>query len=138
LIKLAFGPGYQAALKIANVGGTLQDITAYTTSVNLTTSRDEIDVTTMGATYKNWLAGLQDASLETEGIHDPAVAAILFPLGTAASTNFEYGPQGTASGAEKYSGTCVRGDYNIPAGIEDAVTYVCAFHIKGTVTRGTF
>jgi predicted secreted protein len=124
-------------LKVTNVAGGTVDITQYTTSINMTTSRDEVDITTMGATYRNWLAGLQDASLETEGIYEPTVDAILFALGTAASLNFWYYPQGTASGNIVFSGTCTRGDYNIPASIDDAVTYTCAFHIKGSVTRAT-
>lgn len=135
---MAFGHGKDAAFSVATVAGTLTDISAYVTSVKLNTGRDEADITALGASYKNFLAGVQDASIDVEGIYDPTVDAILFALGTATSTTWTYGPQGTASGSVKFSGTALRGDYNIPTSVSDAVTWDANFHVKGAITRGTF
>lgn len=135
---MAFGHGKDAVFKLANVAGSTVDISSYVTSVTLTTDRDEVDVTTLGATYRDFLAGIQDATLDIEGVWDPTPHAQLFALGTASGMYWEYAPQGTASGKIKLSGSATRGAYDMPTSVDDAVTFTCAFHVKGAVTSGTY
>lgn len=116
---------------------TLRDISNTITSVDYPTDRDEADVTTLGATHRDFIPGVQDASINIEGVWDPTVDGYLDALGTATGSAFEYYPQGTASGKIKYSGSALRKAYNRPTSVDDAVTYTCDFHIQGAVTRAT-
>lgn len=126
---MAFGQGRLAVFKLANVAGSTVDISTYLTAVTLTQDRDEVDVTTLGDTYRDFLAGIQDATIDLEGIFDPTINTQLHALGTANGVYWEYAPQGTASGAVKLSGSAIRGSYDMPSSVDDAVTFSCALHV---------
>ena len=58
-----------------------------------------------------FLPSVENSRVSVRGLFDDTAssgpAAVLGPLGThATAVDFEYGPEGTASGAVKYSGTC--------------------------------
>lgn len=135
---MSFGHGKDAGFLITTVAGATVDISQYLTSVSFTQERDEVDVTCLGATYKNFIGGVQDASISVEGVWDPTLDGYLRALGTASGGSWAYGPQGTASGKTKFGGSAMRGAYNTPTDVGSAVTFTCDFHVQGAVTAGTF
>lgn len=57
-------------LKDASVTVDGSDISAYVSEVTIETSRDEVEVTTMGAVNKEFLAGLGDATITLKVVQD--------------------------------------------------------------------
>lgn len=132
---MSYGASKDAALKIANVTGTLTDITAYLTSVDFSQSGNVIDTTTFGDAWKEYIRGQADLTFSVEGIYDPLMGTILFNLGTAGAGAWEYYPQGTASGKQRYGGSALMTAYSAPASLDEAVTFAAEFQVTagGTV-----
>jgi hypothetical protein len=94
-------------------GGVLTNISTSVDEVELPEELDLLDVTTFGATSKQYIVGFADAKLSIGGPWDRTTAQMLGALkaafrdGTLASATFEYGPEGNASGDVRYTGECV-------------------------------
>src|SRR6478609_9585089 len=63
------------------------DLSAWAQKVAVETTRDQVDVTAMGATYKVSLAGLGDAKINVTFFSDFAASATYATLATLATTN---------------------------------------------------
>ena len=139
---MATGHSRDAVLKIDNPAGTLTDISTDVTGVTFAGPKGVVDVTTFGDNYRDYLAGVADATLELEGIYDPAAGkagSILAVLahGTATQTvSWEYHPQGTASGKPKLSGEALVTNFTAPSALDEAVTFGASLQNTGTVTVG--
>lgn len=96
-----------------------------------------MDVTTLALTDKTYIGGLKDATVSFEGIFEPAVDAEL-NADLAASATFEIGPQGSGSGAVKWSGSAILTRYNIPLAVSDAGKFTGEMQVTGGVTVGTY
>lgn len=133
---MAFGPGKDAVLKIGNVSGTLTDISAYLTSATAPSlDAATAEVTTLGNAYRAFIRTVVDpGTVSVEGIYDPFIGTLLFNLGTATERAFEYHPQGTATGKQKFTGSALLSSFEIPSGFEDAVTFSGEFQLTGAVT----
>lgn len=132
---IAFGHGKDMAVKLDNVSGSLVDISAYVSSATFSYEGEVADVSVLGAVGHTFVRGLTNGNVSFEGPFDPFIGTLLFNLGTAGATqSFEVHPQGTASGKQKYSGECRLTSYEVPGGIEDAVTWSAEFQIDGAVT----
>lgn len=78
-------------LKDADVSVSDVDISDHVSSVTINTERDQVDVTSMGATNKESLAGLGDATITLEVFQDFAASELdstMWPLSTT-DTPFE-------------------------------------------------
>ncbi len=136
---MAFGHGSKAVFKLDNSGGTLTDISAYVTSVGFSPKADTVEVSTLGDTAKDYIAGLKDATISIEGPFDPTVDAILnAALGASATKSFEYGPQGSTTGNVKYTGEAICTGYEISTGMDGAGTFSAELQVSGAITRGTY
>lgn len=143
MVIIAVGAAKNAAFKIGQLvsAGTLLDISSEVTAVNFTVEGNAIDVSTLGSTFKSYINGLKDAKASVEGIYDATGASgtMLFNLGTSlVPYAFEYGPQGTASGAPKFSGSAIVVSYSAPASLDNAVTFSAEIQCTGAVSRGTY
>lgn len=136
---MGFSHGKDAFFQLDNAGGTLQNLTAYILSIKMPREIDMAETSTMGTSAKTYVAGMSDATISLEGRFDPTVDAHFAGLlGLAASQSFEYGPQGNAGGAVKYSGECRCSSYEPDADIGDMVGWSAELQCTGPVTRGTF
>jgi predicted secreted protein len=136
---MAFGAGTASVFKITQ-GGSAQfgfDLSPYITSVDADWPVDEIDVTTLGQNYKQFLAGFQDATFTIEGIWDPTADAVMFNLRGGTAGPWRYYPQGTASTKVYYQGTAVVTNYSPPTDVNEAVTFTLELHNSGALTRNT-
>lgn len=76
----------KVVLKTATVVVNSVDITDHVSQVTIETERDEVDVTAMGATNKEILAGLGDATITVTVFQDFAageIDATMWPLSTS-------------------------------------------------------
>jgi hypothetical protein len=136
---MAFKHGKNASFKVDNSGGTLTDISSYLNEVSLPRSIETGETTSFGNSAKTYLVGLSDATLSVSGTWDATLDAHLAGIiGQAASVSFEYGPEGTGTGAIKYTGEAFLTSFETSSPVADVVTFSAEFQVTGTITRGTF
>lgn len=136
---MAYSAGKNIVFKVTSVPGTLTDISAYLTNVTgPSVDGQTAETSTLGDTFKEYIRTQTDAgAISIEGIHDPTVGTLLFAMSTAAAAAFELYPQGSASGAQKFSGNALVTSYESGGGIDDAVTFSAELQITGAPTMGT-
>lgn len=136
---MAFKHGKNTVFKVDNSGGTLTDISSYLNSVTLPRSVETGETTSFGNSAKTYIVGLSDSTLSVDGTWDATVDAHLAGvLGQDASLTFEYGPEGSGSGAIKYTGECYLTSFETSSPVADVVKFSAEFQVTGTVTRTTF
>ncbi|MBT9177503.1 MAG: hypothetical protein DDT20_01837 [Firmicutes bacterium] len=125
-------------LGTAATPGTPTAISAFLTSVSLPFSVDTGETTTLGATAKTYLAGLEDATISLEGKFHATVDAHLNGIRRRADVAFVYGPAGSAAGSPRYSGTCMLTSYDVEGGVDDVATFSAELQVSSSVVRGTW
>lgn len=136
---MAFNHGKSAVFKLDNSSGVLTDISSYLTDVSLPLNADTAEVTTLGDSSKEYLAGLKDATISIEGKWDPTVDAILeAALGASLTKTFEYGPAGSTTGNVKYTGECICTSHEVTTGVDGAAEFSAELQVTAGVTRTTF
>lgn len=118
-------------------------LTTFLTNINLGLSGDVAETSAMGDEAKSYISGLTDGTISLAGWFDPTavsgVDTVLFAaLGSETALAFEYGPQGTGTGAVKYTGNAFVTSYAATTPIEDTVQFTAELQITGAVTRGTY
>ena len=127
-----------------DTGGTQRDLSAYITDVRgLPGPRTLNEVTALGDSGAKFIPGLQDVVITLNGIFDDTATsgpdAVLGPLRTHTSAvDYEYGPEGTATGDVKYSGTCWVITYDLRSRVGNRVEWSASLQAQGTVTRGAY
>lgn len=115
-----------------------------TLSTNLTAinfgdlDADVAETSTMGDTWREYIAGLKNGTFDVEGIHDTTPGTLLPAMLGGTAAPFTYAPQGTASGNVKITGRCILTGYSAPSGINDAVTFAASFQMSGAGTIGAY
>ncbi len=134
-----------AVVKIDTSGGVLTDVSTYCNSASLERELEENDITTFGATSRQFIAGFANGSFNVGGPwsreSDTFFSAIFTAMraGTLATVSFEYGPEGEASGDIKYSGELVMNTYSgANAEIDNPQEWEAEFRISGNLTTGTY
>jgi len=127
---MAFKHGSKAIFKVGNPTAT--DISQYVSSVSISRSADTAEVTTLGDTSKEYIAGLKDATISVEGYLDAAVNTTLSGLLGQDGTMFEYLPQGGTT--PKISGACICTSYEPSTAVDGAGTFSAEFQVTGDVT----
>ena len=90
-----------------------------------------------------FLPNVENSRVSVRGLFDdtasPEPDEVLGPLGIhATAVDFEYGPEGMASGATKYSGTCWTRNYESRSRVGRLEAWQASIHVEGTVARGTY
>lgn len=119
------------------------NLTAYLTAVDFPQSVDVAETSTMGSEAKSYLSGMSDATISIAGRYDSTAStgpdAVLNGLvGGDTATTFEYGPEGSANGKVKYSGSCFLTGYSVSSPVEDIVAFTAEFQVTGAITKGTY
>ena len=135
---MAFVHGKDSVFKLDNASGSLTDISAYINNVDFPQTADVAETSVLGATNKTFIVGLKDASLSVTGLWDATADAIFGAVvGQSSTLSFEYSPEGTGSGAVKYTGEAICTGYTKTSAVADVVGYSAEFQVTGAVTRGT-
>lgn len=135
--------GKGAVFSLDDSSGSLRALTSYVNSVSFSRDVDTAETTTFGDDDKEYIVGLRGAELSIEGNYDSAASTgpdtvIPGTLGSATALDWEYGPEGSASGKTKYSGTGFVTAYETSAEIGDKVGFSASIQITGAVTKGTY
>jgi len=134
---MAFGAGTAAKIFVSAATGLDTDLSPYVTKIDMKTSVDEIEVTTLGNTERQYVTGFKSATISGEGVWDPTADNVLFGQRGATANTVRYSPQGTATGKIFYSGAAVLTDYSPPTDVQNAVTFTWAYRVTNGLTRGT-
>jgi len=135
---MAFVHGKDSVFKLDNASGSLTDISAFINNVDFPETADVAETTVLGKDNKTYIVGLKDATISIGGLFDSTLDAILgVVLGQSATLSFEYSPEGTGSGAIKYTGECILTNYAISSPVGDVVAYSADLQVSDAVTRGT-
>lgn len=135
---MAFVHGSDSVFKLDNSGGSLTDISSYVNNVDFPQTADVAETTTLGASNKTYIVGLKDATISLSGLWDATADAIFGAVvGQSATLSFEYSPEGTGSGAVKYTGEAIMTSYSKSSPVGDVVGYSADLQVTGAVTRGT-
>lgn len=135
---MAFVHGSDSVFKLDNSGGSLTDISSYVNNVDFPQTADVAETTTLGASNKTYIVGLKDATISLSGLWDATADAIFGAVvGQSATLSFEYSPEGTGSGAIKYTGEAIMTNYAKSSPVGDVVGYSADLQVTGAVTRAT-
>lgn len=134
---MAFAHGSNAVFKVDNSSDVLTDISSYVKSVSFPRTIETAETTTLGKTAKCYIAGLEDATISIEGPFDPTLDALLDGI-RRTEVDFEYGPQGSDSGAVKYTGKCILTSYEATTGVDGVGSYSAEFQVTDAITRSTY
>jgi hypothetical protein len=119
------------------------NLTTFLDSADLSQDGDVAETSTMGVEAKTFIPGLTSGKISLGGKYDPTAATgpdatINALMGSDTASTFEYGPQGSATGAVKYSGSGFFTGYDISAPVGGVVAFKASFQISGAITKGTF
>jgi hypothetical protein len=136
-------PGAGASLKIGDAANVLTEVATWLESISNSGDADELDGTVFvpGATVatKITLFGAVNRSMSISGRWDAAAETFFNSISGLQNRNYEYGPEGTAVGKTKISGTLNVGIWNGPG--DQNVNGVIGFTLELRVnsrTVGTF
>jgi hypothetical protein len=141
---MTFFDSSKSRFLIDDTGGTQRDLSLYITEVNgLPGVRVLRELTGMSDSGAMYVPDVENSRIALRGLFDDTASsgpdAVLGPLNTHASAvDFEYGPEGNASGDVRYSGTCWVRSYELRSRVGRLVAWVASMQVEGTVTRGTY
>ena len=136
-------PGAGASLKIGSSTNVLTEVATWLESISNSGDADELDGTvfTPGAVVANKITifGAVNRAMSLSGRWDPAAETFFNSISGLTGRNYEYGPEGTATGKTKISGTLNVGIWNGPG--DQNVNGVIGFTLElrvNTRVVGTF
>lgn len=141
---MSFVHGKGAVFSLDDSGGTLRNIKIYLNSVTgLPGARALSEVTAFGDDGTKSIPSLANVQFSIGGHYDATattgVATVLNGLRTATATStFEYGPAGSASGALKVTGEAWMTEYTIDASVSERVPIAASFQVEGVPTLTTY
>jgi len=142
---MAKSHGRTAYFSIEDSGGsTLRNISGDLTNVDHQEDVDIPDTSALGDSARGYeVVGLIGNSFSISGHVNPAATTgahtVLSGLvGLAGTVGYEYGPQGNASGATKYSGEARLTSYSLSTPVDGVSTFSASFVVDGAVGKGTF
>ena len=141
---MAFVHGRNAFIQLDNSAGTLTSLTSIANEVTYSLSLDTAETSVFGTSAKSYITGQNDATISISGLFDQTTATTIvgaidaLVAGTLASLKWVFGPQGSATGAKKFSGTAIVTSYEIGAPVGDVVSLSVELQRTGATTIGTF
>ena len=129
---MPFSPGTIATFSL---GGN--DISQYTTSVNISIERDINDINPIGGFAVSKLVGPYSGTISLEGGYDPVVDGILSAMmlaATPALQAFVYRPAGSGGGTRTISGSGYLASYEVDTPGDDTATWTAEVAVVGTIT----
>lgn len=137
---MPFVHGKDAVFSLDDSGGTLRSIKIYLNSVSgLPGARALSEVTAFGDAGTKSIPSLANVQFSIAGHYDATattgVSTVLNGLRTATATStFEYGPAGSATGALKVTGECWMTELTYDATVSDRVPVAASFQVDGIPT----
>lgn len=130
-----FGHGKDAQIWVTDSGGTERELTTYARNATMPRSVDTAEASTFGDDDKVYVAGLRDATLTIEGLHDATVDGYLTGLLGGTPRAWAFCPRGSAATNVKFSGSAILTSYEPDADLGDVVGWSAEFQVSGAITR---
>ena len=131
--------GEEGAVQFEAAGGTNATIVG-TRSWTLNITKDTLDVTDHGDTFRAFVGGLVSGSGTVELVYDPdatgqaAFIEDIVNTGDTADATFELFTTGTTSGTDSVSFAGIITSMDIASTVGDLVVATCNFVTSGTIT----
>lgn len=141
---MAFKHGKNSKFSIDDSGGTLRDVSAYTSNIDMTLDVDLPDTTFYGsAARRRTVVGLKDGKFTGQFFHDTTATTgswtVLTALyGTANTSTFSWGPEGSTTGLPRITGECRLGSLKFSDPVDGVVTITADFVSDDAVTIDTY
>ena len=138
---MAKGAGRASNFQVKDSGDVLRDLSDHIQNVDFPRETAALEVTGLGDTDRKYIVGLKGGTISVSGNWDAAannVDVTLSGILGEQDQDFQYGPEGTATGKVKYTGACVETRYTVGSPVDGVVSFSADFQITGAVTRGTF
>lgn len=133
---MAISHGRKAEFKIDDTGATLRDLSSYISGVDFPRDRDLADASTLGDDDRQFVSGLKGATFTIPGQHEPTIDGYLHALYEAGEpTDFEYYPQGNATGKVKITGQVLVNSYSTSTDLGGVGSFSLGLTVNGGVTR---
>lgn len=125
------------------VGTTLRAIGDFCDSIEFERSVDMADSTTIGMEAKEFLPGLEGATITLAGKWDDTATTgpdvvLSGNVGAETSVTWHYGPRGNVAGRVRYSGECFVNRYQVSSPLEGVVKFSAGLTINGAPVRDVF
>ena len=139
---MGFKDSKNSTFEIDDVGGTIRDLSAFVTEIDgLPGARALNDVTALADAGAKRLPTIEDGRFTIRGWWDNTATTgpdvVLGALRTHTSpTDFEYGPEGNASGDFMYTGQCWIDSYVARSRVGSIVEFTASLLVEGVVARG--
>lgn len=136
--------GKNAHFAIDDSSGTLRNISAdVDNTTGLPGARALSEVTSYTDTGERFIPGLEGSTFTVSGQFSSTATTgsvtVLNSLRTYASTaTFNFGPEGSGTGAIKYSGECWMESFVTAAAVKDKVPFTATFRMDNGLTVGVF
>jgi hypothetical protein len=137
--------GVGASFKLDNAASpnTLTDISTYLDSIQGSSSQEELDGTTfqpnVAVPVKNTIYGFADKGYSLSGKWSAGAESFFSGVEGLSGLDFEYGPEGTASGKTKISGRCSVGSYSGPiADVNGVITFTVEVKVTSRNANSTY
>lgn len=131
------------SLGVEDSSAACQAISPDFSNITITWTSESVDVTGFGARVRERVPNvISDWNMAVEGFYNAAAdraETVLGGLGAGGSTRIVWGPAGSDSGCNMYSGCATLLEYSLTGAIGGAVTLSATFEARsGSLTRGTF
>ncbi len=136
--------GSSAVFNLDNSSGTPTDLTSYTRDVNFQLDEAMHDTTVFGQTSHTKTTGLKDSKFTAMFVSSNTIMDHLTGLfttqspGSTTTWTFIFGPRGSTSGYEKFTGECIMTALPIPAVVDNIETITAQFEVTGAVSITTY
>lgn len=117
------------------------NLSAYLDSVQFSDGVELAEITGLGSDAKSYIPGLKDATISLSGRFDAAAAGPEATLAAAVGGSalaFVYGPEGSATGKVRRSGSAFVTSYNQTSPVGDVVAFAAELQVTGNVTTGVY
>ena len=116
----------------------LTDFTAKTRNFSLNIEGEEVDATTFGNVYRDFEGSFIGGTISATYKHDTTVFGQLGAIMVNRdSIDFQWSPDGTASGKPKVTGAMVMTSFQNDGSVGDLLEIQCEFRINGAITFAT-
>lgn len=136
--------GSSCDFSLDNSGGTPVNLSAKTREINFTLEQAMHDITVFGQTSHTKTVGLKDGKFTATFVSDNTIMDHLTGLfttqtpGTSTTWSFIFGPRGSTSGFEKFSGEAILTSLPLPVTVDGIETITAQFEVTGAVTIGVY
>jgi hypothetical protein len=141
---MAFVHGKNAYIALDNSLGSLTSLSSISNEVTYSMSIETAETSVFGTSAKQYITGLNDATISLSGLFDATSAGVIegtinaLIAGTNASATLVFGPEGNALGKKSYSQEVIVTSYEIGIPVGDVVSLSVEFQRTGATTMSTF